>query len=146
MNLFNACLYPGAEEYLWELLQERTPEQSISHKKMPTWDDHVAFFRARPYESWYLIGDTRGHAELVAATDIVGAVYLSKQQEIGVAVFERFRGKGYAKWAIKELMRLHPKERYLANINPANEASIKLFQSLGFGGPIQVTYELETSR
>ena len=35
---------------------------------------------------------------------------------------------------------VHP-GRFVANINPANEASIALFRKLGFGGPIQITLE-----
>lgn len=30
-------------DVLWKLLQERTPEQSISHKRMPSYDEHRQF-------------------------------------------------------------------------------------------------------
>lgn len=114
---------------LYDLLAERTPEQSISHKGMPTMDEHTAFVRSQPYQAWYMI-DVDG--------DYVGCVYLSKAREIGVSIFEKRRGKGYATQAVEELMRKWPGKFY-ANINPANAASIAFFSKLGFQ-QIQVTY------
>lgn len=116
---------------LYQLLQEREPHQNISHQRMPTWLEHENFVGSVPYAAWYLI-----HDDVPA-----GAIYLTKQHEIGVGVLKMRRGRGLAKAAIAELMRLHGPARYLANINPANEASIAMFRALGFGGPVQVTLE-----
>lgn len=118
--------------FLWMLLSERTSEQSISHRAMPTWKEHCAFVDSRPYLHWYSITNT--------GLETVGAIYLTRQREIGISIHTEDRGHGYATAAITELMRLHP-GRFLANINPANEASIALFRKLGFGGPIQITLE-----
>jgi RimJ/RimL family protein N-acetyltransferase len=98
---------------------------------MPTIEQHFNFVSYRPYAAWYLA---------VVEGIMVGATYLTHQREIGVGILKSRCGNGYAKSAITELMRLHP-GRFLANINPANEASIALFKSLGFGGPIQITLE-----
>jgi RimJ/RimL family protein N-acetyltransferase len=121
---------------LYDLLAERTAEQSISHKVMPTMEGHRLFvLGATPdgtrysYLAWYMI---------YADRRIVGAIYLSKQREIGVSVFRDQQRKGYARAAVLELMRLHP-GKFLANVNPKNEASIKLWGSLGFN-LLQVTY------
>jgi len=119
---------------LYELLAERTPEQSISHKSMPTPEEHRLFVLSRPYKAWYLIRD-RG----TAGMHTVGCCYLSKQNEIGISIYRDSRGNGYAKKALKLLMETH-KGPYLANINPKNEASINLFTKLGFK-LLQVTYE-----
>jgi RimJ/RimL family protein N-acetyltransferase len=116
---------------LYDLLGERTPEQSISHKEMPSWEGHVAFVKSKPYRAWYFI-----FANDIG--DAVGATYLTKQNEIGIAIFKAHRGKGYAKEAIQELMKLHDGP-FLANINPNNWASRWLFDRLGFKF-IQVTY------
>jgi len=116
---------------LYELLAERTPEQSISHKAMPTWAEHRAFVESKPYLAWYLIR---------VDDAFVGAIYLSKQREIGVSIFRDQQRKGYARAAVLELMRLHP-GKFLANVNPKNEASRKLWESLGFN-LLQVTYQL----
>lgn len=129
--------YYSTREYcagvLFMLLKARTAEQNISHKEMPTYEDHLAFVDSRPYTAWYLI--------LNESNTDVGACYLSKQNEIGVFIFKVFQGRGYATWATQEIMRLHPRPRYLANINPANEAHTKMFTGLGFKH-IQNTYEL----
>ena len=122
---------------LFQLLRERRPEESISHKAMPTFEDHCAFVASRPYLAWYLID----HAHPAWPSLIVGACYLSKQREVGIAIQKARRGQGHGEAAVRELMRLHP-GRFLWNVNPENTASIGLAHKLGFGlRPIQHTYE-----
>jgi hypothetical protein len=41
MKLIPISEHPDAARILYALLAERTPEQSISHKKMPTWEEHL---------------------------------------------------------------------------------------------------------
>lgn len=125
------CDFWMAVEFLFQLLKEREPHQSISHKKMPSLEEHVGFVKSKPYRAWYLA---------YVDNDFVGATYLSKQREIGVSIFKEHQRKGYAEAAIRELMRRHPGE-FLANVNPANAASIALFKKLG-GIHIQNTYRL----
>jgi RimJ/RimL family protein N-acetyltransferase len=132
MKLVDAYEHPIAVKILWELLEERTPEASISHKKMPTFERHEDFVLSRPYPYWYLI---------MADDVFVGAIYLTRDDEIGASIFERCRRRGYARAAIELLIKTHPRERYLANINPNNEPSIRLFGALGFTH-LQNTYEL----
>lgn len=134
MNLLDVYADSRAQDVLWRLLRERTPEQSISHKKMPAVWEHVEFIRSRPYLAWYLI-EVDGY--------IRGACYLSKQREIGVFIFEGQQGHKYGLDAVALLMRTHP-GRFLANMNPENAASAKLFGSLGFVH-IQDTYALEAA-
>lgn len=128
-------LYPCNHwEIPFRLLQEREPHQNISHREMPTWEQHCAFMRSRPYIAWYWFTSP---AEFDA-----GCVYLSKQREIGVGVLKAHRGQRLAGEAIRELMLLHP-GTFIANFNPANAPSLKLFHSLGFTRPVQVTYAHE---
>jgi RimJ/RimL family protein N-acetyltransferase len=133
LRLVDAYQYPNAVELLWALLGERQPHESISHRRMPSYADHAAFVISRPYSAWDVI-EVDGEA--------VGTVYLTQQDEIGVSVLKSKRGNGYARQAIKELIARHPRDRYLANINPLNTKSQALFLMLGFRGPIQATYEL----
>lgn len=130
MNLVSIYTRPDRAKVLYALLAERRPSESISHKGMPTWEEHIRFIENRPYEAWYFIenGDT------------VGACYLSKLNEIGVFIFEKFRGQGHGTWAIRAIMDRHGKRRYLANINPKNLRSANVFANLGFR-LIQHTYE-----
>jgi RimJ/RimL family protein N-acetyltransferase len=129
----------GAEKILYDLMGERDATVNISHRKMPSWKDHVRFIRSRPYQSWHLISAGRPSA-------IVGAAYLSKNSEIGVFLFKAHRGNGYGEAAVRALMKKHPgTPRFLANINPNNLRSIEFFQDLGFRH-IQNTYELFPSK
>lgn len=135
MKLVSVYRSPDAPLYLYALMTEREAHVNISHRAMPTAEQHLAFVRSRPYRAWYLC-----HVK----HRVVGAIYLSKQGEIGIFIFKAHRGHGYGKQAVKALMDKHP-GNFLANINPANEASIKFFEKLGFR-PMQVTYEKECAR
>lgn len=121
-----------AAGFLFALLKERTPQQSISHKEMPSWGDHRYFVKNHPYKAWYLI-------EVDYA--FVGAIYLTKQYEVGLFILNAHQGKGYGKSALFNLREMHP-GRLLANINPNNEAGLAFWKGQGFK-PLQVTYELE---
>ena len=111
-----------AIDILYRLLAERGPEESISHKAMPTIDEHRRFVNSVPYQVWYLI----------QVNDVyVGSVYISKQREVGVSIFKEYRRKGYAEEALGQVMERWP-GRLLANINPSNAKSAGLFGKLGF--------------
>lgn len=122
-------------DVLWRLMKEREPHQNISHKTMPTKEQHRAFFDGKPYMDWryIMIG-----GELPGALIPVGAIYLTHQREIGIGILKQHRGHGYAKEAIRMLRELHPGP-CLANINPHNKASRRMFEKLGFN-LLQVTY------
>lgn len=111
--------------HLYELLKERKPEESISHKAMPSLEDHYKFIEKRPYHCWYLIQDLEDYK-------IVGAIYLTRDREIGISIYDKYRCKGYASEAIKALMEAHPQPKFVAHINPVNFKSEELFLKLGF--------------
>jgi RimJ/RimL family protein N-acetyltransferase len=130
MNLISVYDREEAAGILYDLLSERNLEHSISHKRMPCYEEHVAFIRSEPYAHWYLIEDA----------GYLGSIYLTKQREVGLFLFMEHQGKGYGAQAVELLRALHP-GRLLANVNPANERSIRFFERLGFE-QIQATYEL----
>lgn len=133
MNLLNVYEHAHrALPILYQLLEEREPHQNVSHKVMPTWEQHCEFFWGHPYAHWYMV-EVDGYPR--------GACYLTHQREIGVGILKGQRGNRYGLDAVAELMRLHP-GRFVANIAPTNGASVSLFRQLGFGPePIQHTYE-----
>jgi GNAT superfamily N-acetyltransferase len=119
--------------FLFGLLSERDKITNISHIEMPTFAQHHWFLLTRPYLEWNLI---------VADGDRVGSIYVSRDHEIGIFILKAYRGKGYGKKAVDKV-----KERYkgcvlLANINPKNSPSIKMFEEEGFEH-IQNTYRLK---
>ncbi len=132
---------PGTHEFLWNLLLEREPYTSISHREMPAMKAHIAFVDAHPYRAWYIIW---------LRDERIGTVSLTKRNEIGIQIARAHRGKGWGRQAVQRMISLHrpiaaePSEipaAFVANVNPENKASIALFESLG-ARLIQHTYQL----
>lgn len=118
--------------FLFELLQERDPRANISHKKMPIYEKHVKFITSKPYSKWYVIKSGKHN---------LGSIYLTKNDEIGIFIKKNVQKRGIGKNALRLLMKLNPRSRYLANVNPKNLKSIQFFKKNGFR-LIQYTYEL----
>jgi len=118
--------------FLYNLLRQRDPQANISHKKMPTYSQHVKFVMSKPYSYWYTIRKKNSK---------IGSIYLSKQNEIGIFLDKKFFNKGVGTEALKLLIKKHPRERFIANINPNNKKSIKFFKKHGFK-LIQYSFEL----
>ena len=144
IQLMDVRIEPDAAAVLYALLKERTPDQSISHQKMPSEKDHRYFVENHPYRSWWIIV-SEGHR--------VGAVYATWNNEIGIGILSAHQRHGFASAAIDLMTRLInplpalPGKRvghWLANINPQNEPSIRMFEKLGFKH-IQNTYAKESS-
>lgn len=122
MRLVNVYNWPDAAKVLYDLLKERTPEVNISHKQMPTWEEHRVFIRSRPYPYWYII-DIEGVS--------VGSVYLTSAREMGLFIFKAHRGKGIGGEVIAEIKRKHP-GRLLANVSCRNADGIEFWKNQGF--------------
>jgi len=133
----------GHVEFLWQLLLERgrNPQMNISHVRMPSLREHLAYVDDHPYRAWYLIS---------LAETWIGTVSVSKRNEIGVHIVPEHRGHGWGRKAVKRIIGMItplpgvPGEIpgfFVANVNPANVASIALFESLG-AKHIQSTYRL----
>jgi len=120
-------------EFLYDLLKDRDSNVNISHKRMPSFKEHIKFIKSKPYSKWYIIKDNN---------EKVGSIYLSKQNEIGLFLKNNVQGKNIGTEALKLLIMKNPKKRILANINPKNKKSIKFFKKNGFK-LIQFTFELE---
>jgi len=118
--------------FLYNLLKERDPSANISHKKMPTYHEHVLFVSSKPYLKWYVI--------LYGATK-AGSIYVTSQNEIGIFIKKSFQDKQIGSIVLKKLIQKNPKKRYLANVSPKNKNSINFFKKNKFR-LIQYTFEL----
>ena len=118
-------------EFLFKLLQDRKPNVSISHKKMPTYLQHVEFIESKPYEKWYIV---------LLDEKNIGSTYLSKNDEIGISLIEEMQGKGMGSRILELIIEKNPRNRYLANINPNNSRSVRFFEKNGVK-LIQHTFE-----
>ena len=118
--------------FLYELLKNKDPNSNISHKKMPTYDEHVKFVLSKPYTNWYIIECDKKNA---------GAIYLSKQDEIGISVNNDYEYDQIVKPALKLLMKLNQRKRYLANTSPKDVRSQEFLLKNGFTG-LEYVYEM----
>ena len=118
--------------FLYDLLMERDTRVNISHKKMPTYNQHVSFVSAKSYSKWYVI---------LYGVNKAGSIYLTSQNEIGIFIKKSFQNKQIGNIALHKLIQKNPKKRYLANVNPQNKKSMRFFKNNGFK-LIQYTFEL----
>jgi RimJ/RimL family protein N-acetyltransferase len=118
--------------FLYNLLKERDSRANISHKKMPTYNEHLKFIRSKPYAKWYI-------AEFGVSK--IASVYLTSQNEIGIFIKKTYQNKKFGGIILSQLIQKNPRERYLANVSPKNKISENFFKSNGFKF-IQKTYEL----
>lgn len=117
--------------YLYDLLRERTPEMSISHVVLPSWDEHVKFWDTCDYKEAFIIthyGQQRG------------LVYLTRDYEIGIFINIGHKFTGIGTETLRLMLNRHEGRKFLANINPENQDSIDFFLRKGFKH-IQNTYE-----
>ena len=118
--------------FLYDLLKNKDPNANISHKKMPSYDEHVKFVMSKPYTNWYIIEYDKKN---------VGAIYLSKQDEIGISVNNDYEYDQIVKPALKLLMKLNQRKRYLANTSPKDVRSQEFLLKNGFTG-LEYVYEM----
>ena len=119
--------------FLYELLKNKDPNANISHKKMPSYDEHVEFVMSKPYTNWYIIEYDKKN---------VGTIYLSKQDEIGISINNDYEYDQIVKPALKLLMKLNQRKRYLANTNPKDVRAQEFLLKNGFTG-LEYVYELK---
>ena len=118
--------------FLYDLLKNKDSNANISHKKMPSYDEHVEFVMSKPYTNWYIIEYEKKN---------VGAIYLSKQDEIGISISNDYEYDQIVKPALKLLMKLNQRKRYLANTSPKDVRSQEFLLKNGFTG-LEYVFEM----
>ena len=118
--------------FLYELLSERKSYENISHKKLPTYVKHVKFVMSKPYSKWYII---------YRATEKIGSVYITKQDEIGIHFKEQNITNKIRSKVLNMIIKKNLRNRYLININPRNTSLRNFLKNEGFE-LIQHTYEI----
>ena len=121
--------------FLYDLLKNKDPNANISHKKMPTYDEHIKFVLSKPYTNWYVIEYDEKNA---------GAIYLSKRDEIGISISNDYEYEQIAKTAIKLLIELNPRKRYLVNVSPKDIRTQEFLLKNGFSG-LEYVYEMKNN-
>ena len=107
---------------LYDILAEREDYMNISHKEMPTFEEHCIFVDSKPYKDWRLIED---------GGVIRGSVYITHNREVGIHIRSMYKGMGYGREAIKWMEKEHGLPIY-ANISVRNYKSMAFFDARGY--------------
>lgn len=121
-------------EFLYDLLKQRNETINISHKSMPTFEEHCNFWNNCDYDI-VKIFTNKNYVKF-------GYFYITKLGEIGIFISEKWQDIGIGKKVIEFIIKKFSHRRLLANINPSNVKSIKMFKDKGFK-LIQNTYEYD---
>lgn len=119
---------------LWAMMvqREEDPDINISHKGLPTYEQHIRFVTDPPFCHW---------RKIVVDDQTAGFVSANDRNEIGILLYRHYRGRRIGPEAVRQFMlEVDPlpakagvrRGYWCANINPANERSIRMFEGLGF--------------
>ena len=116
-------------------MSERKQFENISHKKLPSYNNHVKFIKSKPYAKWLLIE---------CREKILGSVYLSKNNEIAIWIKKDIKDykMKIRKKILEEVITKFTRKKYLTNINPRNKKIINFYKKNGFK-LIHSTFQLE---
>ena len=110
-------------KFLFNHLKERNPRENISHKKMPTYDEHVKFVLSKPYSKWYIIFEKNKK---------IGSVYLTKADELGLHLKKEYFTERILKDVLENLMKNEQNKRFVFNVSPRNKKLMKFLQKNGY--------------
>jgi RimJ/RimL family protein N-acetyltransferase len=125
--------------FLYDMLKERGDNISISHRAIPSYKEHVAFWASNPYARADIIRYGFG-----VNSERAGYCYISKQNEIAIHLLPKFQRLGIGPHVMGLLISLAcgGSKDVFANINPHNKVARKMLIGLGFKH-IQETYRYE---
>ena len=76
-ELKSVCRKSASVRTLYELLKVR--KFSISHQKLPSFEEHEEFVKNHPYRRWWLVLEN---------SKLIGSVYLTDDNAIGINLIE----------------------------------------------------------
>ena len=76
-ELKSVCRKSSSVRALYELLKVR--KFSISHQKLPSFEEHEEFVKNHPYRRWWLVLEN---------SKLIGSVYLTDDNAIGINLIE----------------------------------------------------------
>ena len=119
-------------------MSERKQFENISHKKLPSYNNHVKFIKSKPYAKWLLIE---------CREKILGSVYLSKNNEIAIWIKKDIKDykMKIRKKILEEVITKFTRKKYLTNINPRNKKIINFYKKNGFK-LIYSTFQLDDKK
>ena len=65
--------------FLYKLLKSR--EYCISHKELPSFEEHSNFIKNHPYHKWFIV---------VNLSNLIGSLYIHKDNSIGLDILKEY--------------------------------------------------------
>ena len=124
---------------LYNLLETR--KYNISHREIPSYDEHTLFVKAEPYRAWYII---------LYREKPIGSVYLTEDNSVGLNIEEEQIEQvlsGVMNF-IRERHKPNPGlkslrcDRFSVNVSPSNKTLISAMEKSG-AEVIQICFALE---
>ena len=115
-------------KFLFQLLKKR--KFNISHKLMPSWEEHIEFVKSSPYFKWYIISENYNK---------IGSFYINHDNSIGLNLIEekkllleniitKIENTFEPQKGIKSIR----SEHFFYNVNPNDKVFIKALEDKGY--------------
>jgi hypothetical protein len=124
---------------LYNLLEAR--KYNISHREIPSYDEHTLFVKAEPYRAWYII---------LYREKPIGSVYLTEDNSVGLNIEEE-QIEQVLSGVINFVLERHKPnpglkslrcDRFSVNVSPSNKKLISAMEKSG-AEVIQICFALE---
>ena len=107
-ELKSVCRKSSSVRALYELLKVR--KFSISHQKLPSFEEHEEFVKSHPYRQWWLVLEN---------SKLIGSVYLTDDNAIGINLIEEDQRIYFGNKPLPPIPSVRPKFFYV-NVAPEN--------------------------
>jgi len=113
------------KKFLYNLLSERY--FSISHNKLPTFEDHIQFIKNNPYYKWVIVKQDK---------ILIGSIYINKNNSVSIKLMKKYLFQlenvliKFEKSFPPQLeIKSYRKEQFFFNVNPKDEVMIKVLEN-----------------
>ena len=132
------ALNSSKEKFLYELLSERN--LSISHKKLPSYEEHLNFIKNNPYYKWVIVKQNK---------ILIGSIYINKNNSVSIKLknkyshqLEHVLNKFEDTFSPQSEIKSYRKEQFFFNVNPNDQLMIKVLESKNYKIS-QISYQKE---
>lgn len=112
--------YEKSEKFVLDFLKKNKDH----YKKSKTKENTPQSQKSHEFDKWYVIINPK--------KEIVGQVFITKNDYLGYGVLKKFRRQGIASEGIRLIMKRHPRKRYYLTIHQKNKESLGAANKLGF--------------
>lgn len=105
-------------------------------------DFSVIVLNLKPFDEYfkaYFANDLKTYI-IIVNEERAGFVHITKDGEIGYYLTDKYQNRGFASNAVKDMLKIHPLDRFFATVNINNVRSNNLVKKLGFE-PKGIIYE-----